>query len=85
MKREKNEDMFKVFEADGFCQCENTDNGICISWQKGRFNETQKISFDKARLEEICGKDSNKMAIVAAREMRKFGDYLAENYREYLF
>jgi len=50
----------------------DTQNMIVVTWEDGRFNATQKITF----LEDV---EPNPLAI--ARLMREIGDYLAEHHR----
>lgn len=53
------------------------DNGIIIQFQKGKFNETQKIT----ELNDLNPNDFMKIA----RIMREIGEYLQQNNKELLF
>lgn len=53
------------------------DNGIIIEFEKGKFNETQKIT----ELNDLNPNDFMKIA----RIMREIGEYLQQNNKELLF
>lgn len=60
---------------DGFVLTD-PEKGIVITFERGRFNDTQKITF----LEDIEAPDP----AVIARSLREMADWLAENHPETL-
>ena len=52
----------------------DTDNNCVISFEKGKFNETQKVTF----LEEVHGEDFMKVA----RVLREVGEWLVIHHPE---
>lgn len=57
--------------------CTDTENKIVIVFEKGKFNDTQKVEF----LEDFDNKDFMKVA----KYMREIGDWLAINHPKILF
>ena len=64
-------------EVPGKFVCTDTENKIVLVFEKGKFNDSQKVEF----LEDFKGDDFMKVATY----MREIGDWLVANHHEKLF
>lgn len=67
-----------IFETHyGQCSVTDSDAGVTVEWERGKFNETNRAVVDPlARL------NLNPDALALARVNREIADYILENYKE---
>lgn len=72
------------FETNcGNCTLMDTETGIVIKWKAGDFDNTSKATYDASTFAALIP-EGMEPALYMARLMREAGDYICENYREFI-
>jgi hypothetical protein len=67
----------------GISQVTDTENGVTIEWENGRFNETNTPRLEPtAKIRQLT--DAGKIAATMARACKEIGDYVLENYPDFV-
>ena len=67
-----------IFETHyGQCSVTDSDAGVTVSWERGKFNETNRATVDP-----LAQLNLNPDALTLARICREIADYVAERYKE---
>lgn len=72
---------FKFDTHYGRSSVVDTETGVVVEWENGRFNETQKTSHDAATIETIIPEGRTLEGYVA-EVMLEIGQFVLENYPE---
>ena len=58
----------------------DTETGIIVEWENGRFNETQTTRIDPTAQTNLLNTDAGTVAETLARACKEIGDYVLNNY-----
>lgn len=58
----------------------DTETGVIVEWENGRFNETQATRIDPTAKLNLLTTDAGTVAETLARSCKEIGDYVLNNY-----
>lgn len=59
----------------------DTENGVTVEWENGKYNETCQTYIDPTSTLGECN-DAGKLSQVLARSCREIADYILNNYKD---
>lgn len=74
-------DKYEFHTGNGISRVIDTENGVSIEWENGRFNETNTAKIEQGA---TLPTDAGELAETLARVFREIGDYVFKNYEDFM-